>query len=103
MPLADFNKWLDSASSTPEAETQAPFVHTRSGRTVRPPDRFDSRQESNRERELKDLAKAIQLSKLEAAKSQASQAQEQVNLDEVDIDIEQEGEEEEIPTPDYSQ
>ena len=100
MPPADFNTWLDSVSSTPEAETRTPLVQTKSGRVVKPPVRFDSRQESNRERELKDISKAIALSKLEATKLQASRAQEQVNLEEVKEEVDQEGEEEEVPAPD---
>ena len=104
MPAVDFNNWLESLNSESVSEAQQPPTQTRSGRVVKAPDRFDSNQENIRERELKDISKAIKLSKLEASELQASRAQEQDDLEQVLEDVEgreedDQDEEDEIPPP----
>ena len=104
MPAVDFDNWLESLNSESVSEAQQPPTQTRSGRVVKAPDRFDSNQENIRERELKDISKAIKLSKLEASELQASRAQEQDNLEQVLEDAEgreedDQDEEDEIPPP----
>jgi hypothetical protein len=61
----DMRKWLEQAEDEiPPARTTI----TRSGRKSYNPNRYSDRQEEKREREEKELAKAIELSKLENLK-----------------------------------
>ena len=126
MPQRDLREWLDRAGEREEAEARppaaqlergaemqplqakaakrtkapapTPSVRTRLGRDVKPPERFDVQQELIREKELKAIAKATKLSKLEATQATAPPAQEQAGLEEV-AEEDQEEEETEVTPP----
>ena len=126
MPQRDLREWLDRAGEREEAEARSPAaqlgrgaemrppqakparrtkapaptpsVRTRLGREVKPPERFDVQQELIREKELKAIAKATKLSKLEATQAKALPAQEQADLEEV-AEEDQEEEETEVTPP----
>ena len=72
----DLHNWLDQVELNKGTQPTTP-VTTKSGRTVKTPARYDPEEYNNVQRGLRDMAKAIELSKLEAEKAESTRAQEQ--------------------------
>ncbi len=72
----DLHNWLDQVELNKGTQPTTP-VTTRSGRTIRTPARYDPEEYNNVQRGLRDMAKAIELSKLEAEQAESTRAQEQ--------------------------
>jgi hypothetical protein len=68
----DMHQWLDTVDPSQGIPAPNP-AFTRSGRTIRTPDRYDPSRYDKVQRELKDVAKAVELLKVESEKSKNSQ------------------------------
>ena len=76
----DLNQWLEEVDPSHGMPTPEPVI-TRSGRTSRPPARYDPVGYDRVRKELKDLARAVDLSTVEAEKSKHSHIEESEEID----------------------